>query len=413
MSFVYIGKTDHFKNHIKIGKTSNLLERKQQLNTSYPQYTFHFIFVICILEESRINNSQLEYILHDEYEQYKTNSNAGTEWFSVNDQKILTELRELLTTLEINGLKYKILSQEELNIELKRYSIKSTPKNTTLFDVLWNPAILLYDYQLECLEKSKELFLETPKLILNWTCGLGKTITSLRISSYFVSNRLLVGVPSILLLKQWLKQIETIRFYNRYKILIVCSSTKKERETIIGILNHSPKKRCLITTNKQKISTFIKSNNKYIVITLYQSSHILHELYTENNIKKEFEFSILDECHHLCKWLDNKTNRQNTDILQIPTKKQLGLTATMKKLKNKNSIDNYDVKLFGKILDSKSVLWAIENNKITDYQLLILNMTRQDLEDMMAELNINIDQCPNASELFLATYMTFRAFKCF
>jgi hypothetical protein len=35
----------------------------------------------------------------------------------------------------------------------------------------------------------------------------------------------------------------------------------------------------------------------------------------EGKLKTAFAFSILDECHHLCKWLDNKSKHQNTDIL--------------------------------------------------------------------------------------------------
>ena len=138
---------------------------------------------------------------------------------------------------------------------------------------------------------------------------------------------------------------------------------------------------------------------------MYQSSHILNQLFKDNQITKEFEFSILDECHHLCKWNDNKSKHQNTDILHIPSQKQLGLTATMKKLKNENSIDNYDKSRFGEILESKSVLWAIENKKITDYYLLTLNMKREDLEDIMEKCNIE----EGKEELFLSAYMSLLA----
>lgn len=98
----------------------------------------------------------------------------------------------------------------------------------------------------------------------------------------------------------------------------------------------------------------------------------------------------MDECHHLSKWLDNKSKHQNTDVLDIPVQKRLGLTATMKKLTNENSIDNYDKKIFGIKLDEKSVLWAIENKKITDYYILTLNMKTESLKSFMKECNIEV-----------------------
>ena len=221
---------------------------------------------------------------------------------------------------------------------------------------------------------------------------------SLKISSYYVSNRLLIAVPSTLLLKQWLTNIHSIGYYNRYKLLVICS----DKDSVLNSLHNKTLDSYCITTNPEKITDFIGKNRKCVVITMYQSSHILKTLYVEKKLKKEFEFSILDECHHLCKWLDNNSKHQNTDILDIPNKKRLGLTATMKKLTNENSIDNYDEKIFGIKLDEKSVSWAIENKKITDYYILTLNMKQETLETVMKECNIQ----KGYEELFLSAYMT-------
>ena len=82
--------------------------------------------------------------------------------------------------------------------------------------------------------KAIEKYLTNDKLVLNWTCGLGKTIMSLKISSYFVSNRLLIAVPSTLLLKQWLTNIYGIGCYNRYKLLVICS----DKDSVLNSLHN-------------------------------------------------------------------------------------------------------------------------------------------------------------------------------
>ena len=40
-------------------------------------------------------------------------------------------------------------------------------------------------------------------------------------------------------------------------------------------------------------------------------------------------------------------------------------------------------KYFGNIIDNKSVLWAIENKYITDYELAVPKINLQDLEEMI------------------------------
>jgi len=332
--------------------------------------------VISIIADSDIDGTALEHILHEVYEDKKIAGNAGHKWFDLNEHILNVDIKELLKDLE--GLNYKLLSTEEINAELEIYnrSVQPTvPPNINLYELLWSKSITLYDYQNECFKKAIEKYLTNDKLILNWTCGLGKTIMSLKISSYYVSTRLLIAVPSTLLLKQWLTNISRIGYYKRYRMLIICS----DRESVYSSLPNAHDSYC-ITTNPEKIRDFIGKNRKCVVITMYQSSHILKKLFLDGKLKKEFEFSILDECHHLCKWLDNKSDRQNTDVLDIPYKKRLGLTATMKKLTNENSVDNYDetndevISEKIKVLDEEeehTTIWCLEPECVESYEPFI------------------------------------------
>ena len=116
---------------------------------------------------------------------------------------------------------------------------------------------------------------------------------------------------------------------------------------------------------------------------MYASSNKL------KNIDIVYDFSILDECHHLSYWLDNidtgDDKKRNTDILDLNVKKQLSLTATMKKIDNENTIDNYNERYFGKIIDIKSLTWAIDKNYLCDYDINILKMNIDEIEDMISQ----------------------------
>ena len=248
-------------------------------------------------------------------------------------------------------------------------------------------------YQSDCEHTAITHFATNDKGILNWCCGLGKTIMSLIISSHYVKNYLLIGVPSVLLLNQWLQVISMIGYYDNFPIFTLCSKCPSNIKSLD------------ITTNKQDgdLTTWKNTHSHGIVISLYASSNkLLHTDFT-------FDFGINDECHHLCRWKENESKRKYTDILQLPITKQLSLTATMKQLTNNNVIDNSDTDVFGSVIDKKTVSWAIENDYITDYDIVSLNIKEDDLEEIIESLKLEIKN----KELFLAAYMTLKAFEIY
>ena len=218
----------------------------------------------------------------------------------------------------------------------------------------------LRDYQISFKEKAIEYYKNNKKGILNWCCGLGKTIMACELSKIYFKNYLLIGVYNKGLIEQWIEELDK---YYSLPYLIVGSYKN----------NHT------CTTDESEINEWFLSNPQGIIITMYQSSNKLL------NIDKVYDFAILDECHHLT-WIeglkDGGTN--NVDILKLNNEIQLGLTATIKKIEtHKKHIDNTSEEWFGKIIDGKSVLWAIENKYITDYQLLTPKITKEELEDII------------------------------
>lgn len=195
--------------------------------------------------------------------------------------------------------------------------------------------ITIRDYQNEIIETTIKYFDNNDKAILNMCCGSGKTITSLFLSKKLNVKKLLILVPSVILLNQW-----------------------------FDIILH-------IFPNK-KIKAFRKNIKNFdILISTYHNSLSIKQL------NFEFDLIILDECHHLTGSSDNLNSydRIYLHALNILSKKQLGLTATLKKIKTKNIIDNYSTEYFGDIIVNKNIKWGIDNNIITDFniQLLIIN----------------------------------------
>ena len=164
-------------------------------------------------------------------------------------------------------------------------------------------------------------------------------------------------------------------------------------------------------------------NHKIVVITTYDSSHILAA--ASLDIGYHFDFKIGDEAHHLT-IRDLKFNVSQKAYIQfheILSGKTLFMTATTKiydykiynnpvKEDDNPEDDNYliysmnDETRFGKVIDTKSVKWAIENGKITDYNVVVLYNTITEILSIIKLFNIDIND--KDLELFVSAYMTLK-----
>ena len=66
-----------------------------------------------------------------------------------------------------------------------------------------------------------------------------------------------------------------------------------------------------------------------------------------------------------------------------------------------------DETIFGKYIDIKSVHWAIENKKITDYNILVLKNTEDEIDEIVSSLGLNIIN----KEIFISCYMCLKSFE--
>lgn len=406
MHVVYLGHAPSQGRDQKIGQTNNIRARCVAMNTSYSRYTFNIILIIeCSSDDE---SKQIETYLHFYFKDFSTmnlpDHSGGTEWF--NYQFTTKEIESALveggyTNVVIDDPEYiKSLNEEirktvrEIRRE-KLQKMKQTIKSrSTTCEPLPKPLpkplpnINPRDYQSDTLEIAREYYKTHDKGILEWACGLGKTFESLLISQDYFHTSLMIGVYFVNLISQWLRSLK--RFYPEIPILVVASSY--------------PKNAAYTSLNSSKsIQEWISRQKQYIIIVSYQSAHLFMDISKSLMI----DFKIYDECHHLCSTqIEQQANgRRNTNILEIPSKKTLGLSATLKQVDDEGvHIDNSSKEHFGIPIDKKSIFWAIQNKHLCDYRMMTPGMSLSDLEAMITENGDNGVKCEDYY-MYLSAYL--------
>lgn len=372
-------------NACKMGKAANIPERDSQYATGeIKRGYFESVFEIPIEKMGLV-----ERLLQYEFRELNVKYDAGTEFY---DKKIITLIEPYLIELK---LRYKKLSNQEINDLLRRNRVKETFKKInipsliqTLKSMRSEPQIVPYkprNYQSNIIEKTIKHFQQNDKGMLILICGVGKTLISLWSIQGLKSKTILIGVPNKLLLWQWENVICKL-FLNIPHLIVFSKKTIKD------------------------IMDFLENNQKScIVITTYHSAHKVYNATKHTNFK--FDMKINDEVHHLTSdniqvAYDKKTFIQ---MLNIPSVKQLSLTATLKEVKgicNDDVVSNDNVEYFGKIIDRKCLLWAINENIICDYVIQTIVTNEEQLEEQLSRFRI-IEE--NDKRLFLSAFASLKS----
>ena len=404
----------------KIGSTCNRFSRFKTYRTGWsfiPQIViFKILNNCCYNIDAKINK------IYNYAGLNNLGSNGGTEFY---DSKILS-LDELRIFFKTNNIIYdeSILSDEDIKIicsydyiidyNTLKYDYEQISNEQIDYEQISNEQIsneqisneqnsneqiikkikTPRDYQNEIIDKSIKYFQLNDKGLLSLICGVGKTLISLWITLKLNLNRILIGVPNTLLLEQWK---EVIKGNNEYygiafdiNILIV-------------------DKDC----NKNKIMTFLKDNEKCIVITTYHSSIKILEATNELNNGYKFDMKINDECHHLTTsnmdYSSECSRRTFIQMLNIKSIKQISLTATLKEIMNSGEskvISNENKDIFGEIIDKKNMIWAIDKEIICDYVVQTIITDNIELDKIINEFEISVE-CDR--RLLLSAYITLKS----
>ena len=288
------------------------------------------------------------------YQYIDKERNGGTEFYYKDNLEL--NIENILTQYHI---KYDKLNQEKIEkLERKRYDeeisinyhiekeIKDYEKKLLIKQL---PELYQFQQEVDIIN----YLIYDKKGILNWSPRLGKTIKSIDTILKMDVFKILIGVPSIDLIYQWKTKIEK---YCYYPLLIVGDNMTNDIEL------------------RYNTSEFL------VVLVTYNSSYKL--------LNYEFDLKILDEVHHLC-YQENKENLKcYQQILNIKSKYQLSLTATLKQ-SNGNLIGNDNMELFGNIIDTKTLTWGIENNYVCDYEICTPITNKDIYDDILYELGLD------------------------
>lgn len=364
----------------KMGKANNIPERDTQYATGeIKRGYFEAVFEVSI-EKMGI----IERLLQNEFRELNVKYDAGTEFYN---KKIITLIEPYLITI---GIKYKKLSKQEISDLVRCNRVKKTLKkiNIQSFIHRLKSKYIPRNDQTIIIKKSVLHFQQYDKGVLVLMCGVGKTLISLWITQELKSNTILIGVPNKLLLEQW-KEVINDLFQNPCLLIVEG-----------GVDNET-------------IHTFLNSNQeKCIVLTTYASSHKVYTATKELNYR--FDMKINDEVHHLTSNNINEEEKKTfVNMLKIYSKKQLSLTATLKILENKENQRDEDVMVsndneyhFGKIIDRKGLLWAINRNVICDYVIQTIITNEEQLQQQLSRFHI-IEE--NDKRLFLSAFASLKS----
>lgn len=344
---------------------------------------------------------------------------GGTEFFNKNIIQLIEPY------LQERNISYKVLSEEEIDeLTLKKYEDKNYDSDTTtsissiessLKEKEENKLVPLF-HQEEVLNNIENFYKENKIGQIYWACGLGKALLSLMIVSKLNIKSIVIGVPSEYLQKQMKKEILRI-FPNNKNIYFIGQNCNISKKCIITNENSDSENSDSDNNNKisekvkgiqQNIIELIKDSNSVnplFIITTYHSSHYL----VNKNIY--FDFKIGDEAHHLASIKKEKISKKFSAFHHIQSTYALYMTATPKYLESvseeeKNNIYSMnDEKYFGNIIDKKSISWAIENKKISDYHLNIIYNSEDEVDIIIKNLDIKVTN----KELFISAYMTLKS----
>lgn len=416
-SFVYLWDTsyDWDDNVIKLGVSHSLADRQGTYRTgNYRPGNFMLAFEVprkCI----KPLDNHLKYHFRG-YHRYIPG--GGTEYY---DRAIISQLEPHLQTL---NLRYRVLSMDEIRAlkrkeramdaqlysisenalwatqqVLKRLDVKKmvrrlkiqkqmvpplpppqhqgSPPTPTETAVVPSPL----PYQQAVLDRMYDFYEQTDKGRLNWACGLGKTLLSIFSVAILGCKTVLYGVPSIELQAQLRDEILKI-YPTPENILLIGGENGKQQVGVDAWL-------------QQRIDTTAPR----FVITTYHSCWVL--------VKESvhFDFKVGDEAHHLVGALRTEEDRGFRLFHKLPATKTLFMTATEKIMdtpaEGEQVYSMDDPAVFGERLDEKTVQWAIENKKITDYNLCILKSTEDELNRILSQVQMDVSN----PLLFISCFM--------
>ncbi len=261
------------------------------------------------------------------------------------------------------------------------------------------PKKQLRDHQRDALREVQAGLKTADRGKLIMACGTGKTFTGLRIAETLAGpgKRVLFMVPSLALMSQtvreWKNDSEEV-----FTAFSACSDTKVGRRADADSLDLNVHDLAFpATTDPEKLAHQVvsaPSDQMTVVFSTYHSIDVLTRAQNNHDLP-EFDLVICDEAHRTTgvtlKDEDDSNFVRIHDNAFVAAKKRLYMTATPRIFADtaKRKADDYDARLasmddeekFGKDLFHRGFGWAVENQLLTDYKVVVLAVDQQLISD--------------------------------
>lgn len=270
----------------------------------------------------------------------------------------------------------------------------------------------LMEHQLTAISKASEYYKSHDRGKLIMACGTGKTYTSLKMMETLLHGKGLVlfMVPSIALLGQTLNAW-TFDAAKPIKAICICSDAKASRkaskdfddnfESIVDLALPA-------STDAKSVMKQLLAYQDYdglvVVFSTYQSVDAVSAAQQEvlkatNNTYGKFDFIVCDEAHRTTGVKISDANESSFTKIHsnenVQGEKRLYMTATPRlygesakvKASEKDLIlcSMDDESLYGKEIHRVNFSYAVQNGLLTDYKVLVLTVSENDLPDNLVE----------------------------
>lgn len=252
------------------------------------------------------------------------------------------------------------------------------------------PKKQLRPHQRDALKAVTEGLAEADRGKLIMACGTGKTFTGLRIAEALAGpeKRVLFMVPSLALMSQTVREWSNDR-EQEFTAFSACSDVRIGRNADADSLDLNVHDLAFpATTDPQRLAQQVAaapSDRMTVVFSTYHSIDVLTRAQKSHGLP-EFDLVICDEAHRTTgvtlKDEDDSAFVRIHSNDHVAAKKRLYMTATPRIFGDaaRRKADDHDAELasmddedkFGKDLFHRGFGWAVENNLLTDYKVVVL-----------------------------------------
>jgi superfamily II DNA or RNA helicase len=226
------------------------------------------------------------------------------------------------------------------------------------------------------------------KLIM--PCGTGKSLAGYWIAEKLESNKILVAVPSLALIKQTLEVWARESVANKQTMSWICvcsdeSVSDIEKDDIAIFVQDLGIK---IHTDPKVIAQWLKKKHagKTIVFTTYQSGKAIAQAARKS--KTTFDLAIMDEAHKTVGKADSVFSHLLYDK-NIKIDHRIFMTATERRYQGKSDqiLSMEDPKIYGDTFEMLSFKEALDAKPplLSDYKIVTIFISRDEIKDLVAK----------------------------